>query len=417
MNKRKIINDPVYGFIKIRHEVAFDVIEHPFFQRLRRINQLGLTYLVYPGAMHTRFQHSLGATHLMGSVVKELRSKGQSISSEEAQAVILAILLHDIGHGPFSHTLEKAFLPQFSHEDLSLAFMEVLNRTFQSELSLCIEIFKNKYHKKFLHQLVSSQLDMDRLDYLQRDSFFTGVSEGVIGSERIIKMLQVVDDQLVVEAKGIYSIENFLIARRLMYWQVYLHKTVLVAEELLIQIITRANYLISKGIDLFASPVLQFFLQKKELQNKFLTQKFHVNKQEQTGLELFAQLDDAELISAIKTWQGHSDKVLSTLSKMLINRKLPKIEIQESPFKAERIGELKERLCKLYQIKPKDSDYFVFSKSVSNNAYSVKSDKINILERNGKLVDIADASDMLNVAVLSKTVRKYFLCYPKELNL
>ena len=398
-NKLKIINDPVYGFIKIPYDVVFDLIEHPLFQRLRRIKQLGLTHFVYPGANHTRFQHAIGAMHLMSLAIEVIRSKGHEITEEEALAVTLAILLHDIGHGPFSHSLEHSLIKDTTHESLSLMFMEQLNLEFEGALTLAIEIFKNKYHKKFLHQLVSSQLDMDRLDYLKRDSFFTGVTEGVIGSDRIIKMLNVLDDQLVVDEKGIYSIEKFLIARRLMYWQVYLHRTVVASEQLLVMMLKRAEALSSEGARLFATPALAYFLQRDH----------------EHSLEQFAQLDDNDILASAKTWCNHKDPVLSMLSYGLVNRKLLSVELADAPFETERIDALRNKVAKALSISMGEAEYLVVSDSVSNFAYSDLDDRISIMDKKGNIRDIADASDMLNIAVLSKTVRKYFLCYPRNM--
>jgi HD superfamily phosphohydrolase len=398
-NRQKIINDPVYGFIKIPYDLIFDLIEHPLFQRLRRIRQLGLTHFVYPGANHTRFQHAVGAMHLMTLAIEIIRSKGHQITEEEALAVSVAILLHDIGHGPFSHSLEQSLIKDTRHETLSLMFMEQLNQEFQGKLSLAIEIFENKYHKKFLHQLVSSQLDMDRLDYLKRDSFFTGVTEGVIGSDRIIKMLNVKDDQLVVDEKGIYSIEKFLIARRLMYWQVYLHKTVVASEQLLVMMLKRAKALAGDGAELFATPALAHFLQADS----------------ELSLELFAQLDDNDILASAKSWCNHSDPVLSLLSEGVVNRRLLSVELADRPFPQERTEALRNNVAKDLSISAKEAEYLVVSDSVSNFAYSDMDDRISIMDKNGDTRDIAEASDMLNIAVLSKTVRKYFLCYPRNI--
>ncbi len=413
-NKRKIINDPVYGFIHINSDLFFDLIEHPWVQRLRRIRQLGLTHLVYPGAMHTRFQHAIGATHLMNQAISIIRSKGHEISDQEAEAAIIAILLHDIGHGPFSHALEYSLIENNMHEKLSLMIMELLDAQYNGKLRLAIDIFTNQYSKKFLHQLVSGQLDMDRLDYLRRDSFFTGVSEGVIGSDRIIKMLNVVDDQLVVDAKGIYSIEKFLIARRLMYWQVYLHKTVLSAENLMVKILHRAKQLALQGETLFATPALQFFLTRRF--PPFPAQ--HLNEFTDLQIQMlnnFLLLDDSDILSAIKVWQNHSDKTLSMLCQQMNNRRLFKIELQNQPFDKERIKTLKQQTMKKYGLTPEEVEYFVFTDEVSSGTYNITDDQISILYNNGNLVDIAEASDMLNTQVLSKVVKKYLLCYPKDL--
>jgi HD superfamily phosphohydrolase len=413
-NKKKIINDPVFGFINIRSELIFDLIEHPYFQRLRRIKQLGLSYLVYPGANHTRFEHALGAVHLMRSAIGILRLKGQEISDEEADAVTIAILLHDIGHGPFSHALENTVVQGIPHEKISLLLMEELNRQFDGKLELAICIFKNQYSRHFLHQLVSSQLDMDRLDYLSRDSFFSGVSEGVISSERIIKMLHIKNDELVVEYKGIYSVENFLIARRLMYWQVYLHKTVLSAEYLLINVLARAREIAQSGDELFATPVLKAFLSNNVSLDDFMHNRLvdgrHV-------LDLFANLDDNDIIASIKEWQNHRDKTLSYLSACIINRRLFKIKISKKPISEQKIAKLNEKICRHFNVDDDQLKYFMISDTITNNAYNtVSSDKINVLFKNNKVSDIAVASD-INLSVFSETVRKYFICYPKELDI
>ncbi|MFH0758277.1 MAG: HD domain-containing protein [Bacteroidota bacterium] len=410
-NKLKIINDPVYGFIKIPFDLVFDLIEHPLFQRLRRIRQLGLTHYVYPGANHTRFQHAIGAMHLMGQAIDVIRSKGHVITNDEAEAVTIAILLHDIGHGPFSHSLEHSLIKDTSHEAISLMYMDQLNEHFGGALELAIRIFKNGYTKRFLHQLVSSQLDMDRLDYLKRDSFFSGVTEGVIGSDRIIKMLNVVNDQLVVDEKGIYSIEKFLIARRLMYWQVYLHRTVVSSEQLLVMMLKKAQRLTSGGTTLFATPALRYFLE--ETPGKFDPSKRKI------FLEQFALLDDNDIIASAKVWCHHPDPVLSLLSGGLINRELFTVHLDNGPFESGRIESLRRKVADHLSISPEDAGYLVMSDSVSNFAYSDLDDRISIMDKKGNIRDIAEASDMLNIAVLSKTIRKYFLCYPrfmKELN-
>lgn len=396
-NKLKIINDPVYGFIKIPYDLIFDLIEHPLFQRLRRIKQLGLTHFVYPGANHSRFQHAVGAMHLMGLAIEVIRSKGHSISEKEARAVTVAILLHDIGHGPFSHSLEHSLIKNISHEEISLLLMEQLNKEFQGELSMAIEIFRNHYPKKFLHQLVSSQLDMDRLDYLKRDSFFTGVTEGVIGSDRIIKMLNVLNDQLVVEEKGIYSIEKFLIARRLMYWQVYLHRTVVASEQVLVLMLKRAKHLSTLGEELFATPALAYFLQE----------------QKQVSLEQFSLLDDEDILASAKVWCNNSDKVLSMLANGLINRKLFSVELSNQAFSLKRVAEIRAKVVEREKMSSQETEYLVVSDSISNFAYSDMDDRITIMDKHGNTRDIAEASDILNISVLSKTVRKYFLCYPR----
>ncbi len=404
--KYKIINDPVYGFIHMPDKVNAVLVEHRWFQRLRHIRQLGLAFYVYPGALHTRFQHSIGAHYLTSLAIDVIRSKGMKITEEEAFAVSTAILLHDIGHGPFSHALENILVSDVSHEAFSLLFMENLNKQLNGKLSVAISIFKNQYPKHFLHQLVSSQLDMDRLDYLKRDSFFTGVSEGVIGSDRIIKMLNVVNDNLVVEEKGIYSIEKFLMARRLMYWQVYLHKTVLASEQMLMNIFRRARELCLMGKNNPGMPVLI----------DFLTSSYNIDdfRSNSALLDRFSQIDDNDLLSVIKLWMNNDDKVLSILSKNFIYRKLLKIEMQNEPFKPERIEEYKMKIAGLYQISLSEAGYFVFAESAANHAYSAEDDHINILFKGGELKDISDASDMLNLQVLSKNVTKNFFCYPEE---
>jgi len=396
LRKNKIVNDPVYGFIDISSDIIFEIIEHSFFQRLRRIKQLGLTYLVYPGATHTRLQHAMGAMHLMKMAIEVLRNKGQEISKEEAKAVTIAILLHDVGHGPFSHALERTIVEGVSHEEISLLFMEKLNKTFDGKLSMAIEIFKNQYHKKFLHQLVSS--------HLQRDSFFSGVSEGIVGVERIIKMLQVVDDELVVEEKGIYSVEKFLIARRLMYWQVYLHKTVLSAEKLLVKILQRAKELAKTDKNLFATPALAYFLYNNVSLETF-------KNEENSALEQFAKLDDYDIISSIKVWCEHNDIVLSSLCKGFIDRNLLKIKFQKQPFDENIILNLKKDLKSKLSLTEAELEYLIFEGKIKNNAYSTSDEKINILYKDGTLVDIADASDILNISVLSKVVEKHYLCF------
>ncbi len=407
INKRKIVNDPVYGFITIPNALVFDLIEHPYFQRLRHIKQLGLTHLVYPGALHTRFHHALGAMHLTCQAIDVLRSKGHDISEAEAEAVTIAILLHDIGHGPFSHALEHSIVNDISHELISEFFMNALNKEFGGQLSLAIKIFKNTYSKKFLHQLISGQLDMDRLDYLNRDSFYTGVSEGVVGSERIIKMLSVVNDELVVEAKGIYSVEKFVLARSLMYWQVYLHKTVVSAENLMINILRRAKYLVQKGETVFATPALDCFLKKNFTHKEFLRNNH--------ALASFALLDDYDIYASVKVWASSSDSILSMLAQRLIKRKLFKIEFQNDPFNEFYINNIREKTIKSLNINPEDAGYFAFSDKTLNSIYSQASDKIKILQKDGQVVDITVASDQLDKTILSKTIVKYFLCYPKDI--
>ena len=406
-NKRKIINDPVHGFITIPSELIFDIIEHPYFQRLRHIKQLGLTCLVFPGAIHTRFQHAVGAMHLMTLAVEMLKVKENEISEEEIQGLYLAILLHDIGHGPFSHALEHTLVENVSHETLSLLFFQRLNEAFGGKLQLATRIFSDDYPKKFLHQLVSGQLDVDRLDYLMRDSFFTGVSEGVISTDRIIKMLNVYGDELVVDVKGIYSIENFIVARRLMYWQVYLHKTVLSAEHLMINILKRAKYLCEQGENLFTTPALEVFLK-----NRFTIEDFKNNP---NLLDKFAELDDHDVFLSVKMWAKSKDKVLALLSQKLVERRLLRIEISDTPFDEGYVHSLKQKVQQVFDITAEEVDYFVFSEEVAKNAYNPYFDKIHILYKNGKVLDITESSDQLNINLLSKTVRKYFLCYPKNM--
>ena len=405
-NKHKILNDPIYGFTTIPNELIFDLIEHRYYQRLRRITQLGLTYLVYPGAYHTRFHHALGAMHLMQKAIKTLQSKGHEVSEEEETAVLIAILLHDIGHGPFSHALENSIVNGINHEHISMMIMDRLNVEFDGKLSLAIQIFQNKYPKLFLHQLISSQLDVDRLDYLKRDSFYSGVSEGVINSDRIISMFNVSKGELVVDAKAIYSVEKFIIARRLMYWQVYLHKTVLSAEFSLVEVLKRAKYLVQEGVDLFATSALKEFLQNNHNVNDF--------NSNDSLLDLFCQLDDFDIMTSIKEWTKHEDKVLSLLSEKIIQRKLLKIELQDQPFEEEYIEQIRKKTEAFYQLNPSESKHFVFSKKINNKAYNPTKDKINLLYKDGSIVDIAEAADQLNISVLAKTVTKYFLCYPKE---
>lgn len=407
MNKKKIINDPVYGFINIPTELVFDLIEHPYFQRLRYIKQLGMTHLVYPGALHTRFHHALGAMHLMSTAIETLTNKGHYISEEEQEAVIIAILLHDIGHGPFSHALEKNIVQGISHEDISVLLMNRLNKIFDGRLSLALEIFNGTYPKKFLHQLVSSQLDMDRMDYLNRDSFFTGVSEGVISSDRIIKMLNVVDDYVVVEKKGIYSIEKFLIARRLMYWQVYLHKTVVAGEQLLGRILARARELAMRGEKLFSTPALNHFLVNSISKEMFMTEDMH--------LQTFTCLDDTDIMAAVKVWTGHTDQVLSTLCTSFIHRKHYHVDIMNTIPDEGFVESLRNKAAEKYKISKAETAYFVFTDAISNYAYKLDDGNILILMNNGKTCDITQASDNLNLQALAKPVEKYILCYTKDL--
>ena len=403
-NKKKIFNDPIYGFISIPDEFIFDLIEHPYFQRLRRIMQLGLSHLVYPGALHTRFHHVIGAMHLMTQAVATIRRKGHEITAEEERAVLIAILLHDIGHGPFSHALEYDIVHKVSHEEISGYFMDRLVKEFGDDMERALLIFKNKHKKPFLYQLVSSQLDMDRLDYLNRDSFYTGVSEGIIGSDRLIEMLNVHDGNLVLEEKGIYSIEKFIVARRLMYWQVYLHKTVVAAEFMLIYTLRRAKQLTKKGETLFASPALNYFLK-----NDVTKSDFDKNSE---VLDLFAELDDYDILGALKVWQSHPDKILSSLSQRLVNRKLFKIEISKEPFSPDRIQLEKELIRKQFDLMDDEVDFFVYSDVLSNNAYNQNRQNINMLMKNGEVIDLTKASDNLNISALASPVEKYFLCYP-----
>ena len=402
--KLKIINDPIYGFITIPSELVFELIEHKYFQRLRRISQMGFSYIVYPGAHHTRLHHALGAMFLMQKAVQVLQSKKVKISRIEEEALYIAILLHDIGHGPFSHAMENSIVENVSHEYISLQFMEALNQEFDKKLSLAIEIFKDEYSRKFFHQLVSGQLDMDRLDYLKRDSFYTGVSEGTVNSERLIAMLNVKNDDLVVEEKGIYSVENFIIARRLMYWQVYMHKTGVVAEQLLVRVLKRAKYLTAQGIDLPASIPLKYFLHNH----------IDIDNFSEEILKIFSKLDDNDIISAMKNWVDNEDFVLKNLCDMLLNRDLLKIKVKSKPFPQRKIEEKNKILSDLYNISEEEAAYFVFSGKLENQAYSMEKDTINLLRKNGKIVDVAKASDQLNLEALSKSVVKYYMCYPKN---
>lgn len=403
-NKLKIFNDPIYGFITIPNSVVFNLIEHNYFQRLRRISQMGMSYLVYPGAHHTRFHHAIGSMHLMQKSVQELRYKEVAISKDEEEALYIAIILHDIGHGPFSHAMEHSIVNGISHEQISLLFMENLNEEFNGSLTLAIKLFKGNYPRKFLCQLISSQLDMDRSDYLKRDSFYTGVSEGNINSERLIKMLDVVDDKLVIDEKGIYSVEKFLVARRLMYWQVYLHKTGLVAEQLLTRMLQRAKELTKQGDILESSKALRYFLKYDVSMSNF----------NEEALKLFSMLDDYDIISAMKVWQYHSDFVLSNLCEMIINRHLLKIKVKKKPIKEEQLSKHIKNLMHKYNVTEQEAKYFVFSGSISNQAYEQGSQEINILYKSGKIVDIIKASDQLNLKALTKPVTKYFICYPKD---
>lgn len=409
MNKKKIINDPIYGFIPIRTDLIFDIIEHPYFQRLRRIKQMGLTDLVYPGAHNTRFHHALGAMHLMSLALETLKSKGIEVTSNEFEGALIAILLHDIGHGPFSHALESTLLQNVHHEEISLVFMKKLNQYFDGQLDTAIEIFTGTYEKKFLHQLVSGQLDIDRLDYLNRDCYFTGVNEGIVSFERIINMLNVVDDEIVVEEKGIYSIENFLNARRLMYWQVYLHKTSISAELMLIQIIKRAKFCFKNSEPANISEPLKYFLKKKITLNDFYN--------DSESLAHFSNLDDIDVMSAIKYWANHSDKVLSILCKSLINRKLFSVTLQNLPINSQKVETTKAELAEKLGLSKSEISFLVITGNMTNSAYISGSKNINILLKSKKILDIADASDLPNIKALRKIVRKYYLCNPKNIYL
>ena len=410
-NKRKIINDPVYGFISIPGDFVFDLIEHPWFQRLRNIKQLGLTSFVYPGATHSRFQHGLGALHLMNMAIFTLRDKGVKISPQEEEATLIAILLHDAGHGPFSHALENSIISGISHEDISLLLMRKLNEQYNGKLGLAIEIFTGTYRRKFLHELISGQMDMDRLDYLRRDSFFTGVIEGSVGSDRIIRMLNVIDDSLVVDEKGIYSLEKFLIARRLMYWQVYMHKTVLSSESLLVNILKRAKEIAVEGRDLFTTPALRFFLY-----NNISKSDLHDEGKFTPGLiaSNFTRLDDSDILVCAKYWSDHSDKVLSDLSGRLMRRDLFAVELQNDPFPEQRVNDLSKLAKKLINFDNGLEDYYVFTNSISNLAYTPDAPVVKILLKSGKTADISTVSDMFDHRFLSERITKYFLCYPKE---
>ncbi len=405
INKLKIFNDPIYGFITIPNALIYDLIQHPYFQRLRRISQMGLSYLVYPGANHTRFHHALGCMHLMQKAVEVLRFKGVAISEAEENALYIAILLHDIGHGPFSHAMEKSIVEDVHHEAISLLFMNQLNNEFNGQLSLAIQVFKGEYHRKFMLQLISSQLDMDRMDYLKRDSFYSGVAEGNVNSERLIQMMNVVDDVLVIEEKGIYSVEKFLMSRRLMYWQAYLHKTSLVAELILTKVLKRAKELTLKGVQLPCSEPLLFFLQ-----NRIALENFDANI-----LDLFSQLDDFDIISALKSWQRQDDFILSSLSKMIINRDLPKIKIVTDKTLLDEIGPLQERFAVENNLSIADTNYFIFKGKIKNQAYSKEAEPIRILKKDRTIEDVVEASDQLNLKSLSKSVTKYYICFPKQL--
>ncbi len=403
MKKIKIFNDPIYGFIYQQSELISKIIEHPYFQRLRRITQMGLSYLVYPGAHHTRFHHVLGCGFLMQKAVETLRMKEIRISPEEEEALYIAILLHDIGHGPFSHALENSIVQGISHEDISLLIMKELNRELEGKLDLAIAIFSNRYHRKFFYQLISGQLDMDRMDYLKRDSFYSGVAEGNINTDRLITMLHVKNDHLVMEEKGIYSVEKFIMARRLMYWQVYLHKTSLAAERILVLVLKRAGELYQKGMEIPVSSSLGFFLSRK-------AGSFEFDKE---VLLKYTKLDDYDIVSALKSWCDHDDFVLSYLSSSIINRKLPKVEMQREDFSESVIQRKKNEVMRKYSLRKNDIDYLVFKGKVQNKAYSITESGIGILMKNGTVKDLVDASDQLNIKALTDPVTKYFLCYPK----
>ncbi|MBS1680185.1 MAG: HD domain-containing protein [Bacteroidetes bacterium] len=407
MNKNKIINDPLYGFISIPNDLIFDLISHPLFQRLRFIRQLGLSDFVYPGAVHSRFHHALGAMHLMSRVLELLRKKKIEISDKEFEATLIAILLHDIGHGPLSHSLEETLLPGIHHESISYLAMKSLNKAFNGELDLALKIFRNSYKRKFFHQLVSSQLDIDRLDYLARDSFFTGVMEGTVGVDRIIAMLHVCDDQLVVEEKGIFSIESFLHARRLMYWQVYLHKTAVSAERMMVNVIRRAQYIASSGGKITGSDALLFFLGKKITLPDF----------SEEVLAHFAQLDDHDIWGAIKLWCNHPDRILKTLCTQLLQRELFRIELTSTPIKKIQVEKVRQEISREYKVLHKEANYLFSHGSLSNEAYIAGGQPINILMKSKKVVDIAHASDLPTIQAMSKVVKKNYLCWPRRLNL
>ena len=406
MNDPKIINDPVFGFIRIPRGVLLDIVKHPLFQRLNRINQLGLASVVYPGARHTRFQHSLGAFHLMSEAVLSLQQKGQFIFDSEAEAVLAAILMHDIGHGPFSHVLENTLISGISHEDLSLMMMEQINRDMNGQLNLAISIFKDEYPKRFLHQLISSQLDMDRLDYLRRDSFYTGVTEGNIGSARIIKMLNVVDDSLVVEHKGIYSLENYLTTRRLMYWQVYLHKTTVACEKVLVNVLRRAKHLTREGHEVFASPALAYFLHNDVDADWF--------RHHDDALRMYEELDDSDIWSAMKAWRHDDDKILSTLACDMLDRHIFHVEVSEAPVAEEYIAKKAQTIAEAMGIGIEDARRYMMSvNTIQKDMYNVDDDSIAVLYKDGTIKDVSEASELLNVQLLSKKIRKYYLCYQR----
>jgi HD superfamily phosphohydrolase len=409
MYPTKIINDPIYGFIKINNPLILELIDHPYFQRLKRIKQLGLAEFVYPGAHHTRFHHALGAMHLMDQVLDNLKAKGYSISPEEREAAEIAILLHDIGHGPFSHVLEYTLLNEVKHEDVSTLLMAKLNQHFNGRLRLAIEIFENKYPRKFFHQLVSSQLDVDRLDYLSRDSFYTGVREGFIGSERLLSMMDLNNEQLVIEEKGIYSTENFLMARRLMYWQVYLHKTAIAAETMLIQILRRAKYLFSEGQKLPCSGPLKTFLTSTYTWDEF--------SKNESLLIAFTELDDHDVWAAIKEWKNTNDKILKHLCTHFLARKLFTCKLGSQPLpKAKRV-EIEENIKREYGITDEELSYFVVEGSTSNAAYVQGDNTIKMVDKQGQVVELLEASDLPTIQALSKIVKKYYFCCPKSVYL
>ncbi len=405
MNDSKIINDPVFGFIKIPKGILLDIVKHPLMQRLTRIKQNGLASVVYPGAQHTRFQHSIGAYHLMSEAILSLQQKGHFIFDSEAEAVEAAILMHDIGHAPFSHVLEGTLIHDISHEEISLMMMEKINREMNGALNLALKIFKDEYPKRFLHQLISSQLDMDRLDYLRRDSFFTGVTEGNIGSARIIKMLDVVEDQLVVESKGIYSVENYLTSRRLMYWQVYLHKTAVGYEKILVNLLKRAKHLAAEGQEVFASPQLAYFLY-----NNVDATFFHEHDK---SLDMYELLDDNDIWSSAKVWMHHEDRILALLASDFVNRQLFKMEVQETPFEAEYLDHIRQGLIDNLHVSEDEVEYLMSYNTIAKDMYEADEDRITIVYKDGSMKDIADASDLFNIAIPSKKIRKYYLCHQR----
>ncbi|MCI7045561.1 MAG: HD domain-containing protein [Prevotella sp.] len=403
MDNCKIINDPVFGFIKIPKGLLMDIVNHPLMQRLTRINQLGLASVVYPSARHTRFQHSIGAYHLMSGAILSLQQKGCFIFDSEAEAAGAAILMHDIGHAPFSHVLEHTLISGISHEEISMMMMEVINRDLGGQLTLAIKLFKDDYPKHFLHQLISSQLDMDRLDYLRRDCFFTGVTEGNIGSDRIIKMLNVANDELVVEHKGLFSIENYLTSRRLMYWQVYLHKTAVASERILVSALLRAKHLCAMGQNVFASPALAYFLK-----NNVNAQWFATHNE---CLGMYSQLDDSDIWCALKVWTQHDDKILATLAQCMIERKVWKTEVIDTPPAADHIDRLRASLADALGINICDTHYFYDLVTIEKDMYDIGNDSITIIYKDGTKMDLSEASDLLNIELLSKKIRKYYLCY------